>query len=137
MYFLKDRPDLLHLIKRKAHSRTEGKTKALPHHEGSADVVPHSEPIFNESKHRNARSDHDRKHHAHDDQTRRIQELEAQQTALVSENQMLKRIISEMRYKQEELSNKTDGILKVLYHMYLTSVFIIKFSLMIIFRGET
>lgn len=133
MYFLKDRPDLLHLIKRKAHSRTEGKSKALPHHE-AADTA-HPEPIF-EPKNRNSRGD-DRKHHTHDDQTRRIQELEAQQTALVSENQMLKRVITDMKYKQEELSNKTDGILKVLYHMYLTSVFLQESFFTLLFRVGT
>jgi hypothetical protein len=64
----------------------------------------------------------DRRTHLHDDHTHRIQELEAQQAALVSENMMLKKFVSEMKYKQEELTNKTDGLLRVLYHMFLSSV---------------
>jgi hypothetical protein len=138
-YFLKDRPDLLHLIKRKAHSRTEGKSSKVlgtssavsSHHESSSasssdhitDIVPHHEPVhFPESKPRNPRGDMDRRIHLHDEHTRRIQDLEAQQAALVSENLMLKKFVTDMKYKQEELTNKTDGLLRVLYHMFSSSV---------------
>jgi hypothetical protein len=131
MYFLKDRPDLLHLIKRKAHSRTESKAKALPvshsHQEKTHAAAPaeatshsHSEPalVYSDPNKRNIRSDVDRRLHLMEEQNRRIQELETQQATLVSENIRLKRIVSEMRHKQDDLSNRTEGVLKLLYHMF-------------------
>jgi hypothetical protein len=141
MYFIKDRPDLLHLIKRKAHSRTEGKSKALPlgssHHDtnsSSAEILSHSEPsLYSDSKQRQIRHELDRRlggtggatngsGSVYEDHNRRLHDLEAQQSALVSENLMLKRVVADMKFKQEDMANKTEGVLKLLYHMLLTSV---------------
>jgi hypothetical protein len=139
MYFIKDRPDLLHLIKRKAHSRTEGKSKALPlvsHHDSntsSTDILSHTEPShYSDSKQRQIRHDLERRvgggavtsapGSVYEDHTRRIHELEAQQSLLLNENLMLKRVVAEMKYKQEDMANKTEGVLKLLYHMLLSTV---------------
>eukprot|EP00604_Paraphysomonas_vestita_P004176 CAMPEP_0174822000 /NCGR_PEP_ID=MMETSP1107-20130205/12280_1 /TAXON_ID=36770 /ORGANISM="Paraphysomonas vestita, Strain GFlagA" /LENGTH=501 /DNA_ID=CAMNT_0016039811 /DNA_START=208 /DNA_END=1710 /DNA_ORIENTATION=+ len=174
MYFLKDRPDLLYLIKRKAHSRTEGKSKAQPLSSSSAttlsssttlsaslnssnansshqdssntnsstDLVPHlentlsttttgtgigtgtgtSSSLFSESnKHRHSRVDHERRLNHHEDLSKRIQELESHQAQLANENNMLRRVITEMKLKQDDISSKTEGVLKLLYHMLVTT----------------
>ena len=52
----------------------------------------------------------------------RMAELEEQQARLAGENTMLKHMLAEARAKQDELTHKTEGVLKLLYHMFVSTV---------------
>lgn len=57
-----------------------------------------------------------------DSQKRRILELESQQNRLSEENIVLKHMLDDMRSKQDDLTQKMEGVLKLLYHMFVAAV---------------
>jgi hypothetical protein len=135
MYFLKNRPDLLHLIKRKAHSRIDNKAKSasgfLSALEGTGlDLMSHGaeftqglDPAMLAGDNQVAlKSDLEKRLAQLDSQKRRILELESQQTRLSEENIVLKHMLDGMRSKQDDLTQKMEGVLKLLYHMFVAAV---------------
>ena len=135
MYFLKNRPDLLHLIKRKAHSRVDHKTKAATAPptfpaglDGSGlDVMlqgadfPLGGPD-DSSKQVALKGDLEQKLAQLDLQKWRILELESQQSRISEENIVLKHMLDDMRARQDDLTQKMEGVLKLLYHMFVSTV---------------
>ena len=138
MYFLKNRPDLLHMIKRKAHTRVDvGKGKIAPTasyrggSDGSGlDLIAHGAELVHgmdatgvEGVSQAAlRSDLERKLMQLEQQKRRIQELEAQQLRLSEENIILKHQLDDTKARQDDLIQKMEGVLKLLYHMFVSAV---------------
>eukprot|EP00602_Paraphysomonas_sp_CaronLab_P006591 CAMPEP_0185035024 /NCGR_PEP_ID=MMETSP1103-20130426/25689_1 /TAXON_ID=36769 /ORGANISM="Paraphysomonas bandaiensis, Strain Caron Lab Isolate" /LENGTH=441 /DNA_ID=CAMNT_0027571927 /DNA_START=134 /DNA_END=1459 /DNA_ORIENTATION=+ len=130
VYFLKDRPDLLHLIKRKANSRSaEGKPK-LPVPQPVVDAIPKPlsvpgppESVFLSElgKQQALRVDLEKWLADLEAQKKRMAELEAQQSRLTAENVMLKRMLTDARDKQADLTQKMEGVLKFLYHIFVST----------------
>eukprot|EP00392_Amoebophrya_sp_AT5.2_P019433 g20269.t1 len=54
-------------------------------------------------------------------QKRRILELESQQSRISEENIVLKHMLDDMRARQDDLTQKMEGVLKLLYHMFVST----------------
>ena len=138
MYFLKNRPDLLHMIKRKAHARVDaskGKIAPAASYRGGADgsgldLIAHGAELVHGMDATSAegacqsilRSDLERRLAQLEQQKRRIQELEAQQLRLSEENIVLKHQLDDTKARQDDLTQKMEGVLKLLYHMFVSAV---------------
>jgi len=139
MYFRKDRPELMSLIKRKANSRTESskKTKSTSgmtltatsvKAEGEADSVPEETPaedivhfpMDQQEPCRSEEHDLERRVMELEYASNRLSEIENQYARIVGENQMLKRMVVDARAKQEATQEKVENILKILKSLYVT-----------------
>ena len=144
MYFLENRRDLLHLIRRKAHTKlvTEDKGKtgarktpnvplpALPA-PSQASTTPAVTSPFDSSLlkasdevltqlvgHKAARSEIERRIRALEKQQARISDLELKQGQLLNDNALLTQMLVETRKKQSKLQEKMEKILMMLYSVF-------------------
>lgn len=108
-YFIRGRPELLCLIKRKAHSRSKSKQVQHVQHQHQFE----SDGTDGEMQ-RILKDDFERRLSELETQQCRIMELESQQEEISKENSSLKRMIQESRGKMER-------VLKMLYQAYMNS----------------
>ncbi len=144
MFFLENRRDLLHLIRRKAHTKlsTEEKTKtgarktpnvplpALPAPPPASSAPLAASPVDSSLLkasdevltqlvgHKAARNEIERRIRALEKQQARISDLELKQVQLQSDNALLTQMLVETRKKQSKLQEKMEKILMMLYSVF-------------------
>eukprot|EP00607_Mallomonas_marina_P004869 CAMPEP_0182435724 /NCGR_PEP_ID=MMETSP1167-20130531/77274_1 /TAXON_ID=2988 /ORGANISM="Mallomonas Sp, Strain CCMP3275" /LENGTH=682 /DNA_ID=CAMNT_0024627079 /DNA_START=369 /DNA_END=2417 /DNA_ORIENTATION=- len=143
MYFRKDRPELMSLIKRKANSRTESSKKnrnasainissstpsssmKIEGEMDSAGEEPVTEeivsfPLEQSEPLRSEEHDLERRVMELEYASNRLSEIENQYARVIGENQMLKRMIIDSRNKQDMMQDKMNYMVKILYKLYIT-----------------
>lgn len=137
--FRKNRPDLLPLIKRKAHSKNELRSKQQQQLQAAGEFggrggldddgkLSSPDALFvmsaleqEQMKQKRIRDDFEWRLSQLEAQKARIYELEAQQGRLAGENYMLKQLLQESRAQQNQLQGKMEGVLKLMYHAFVNS----------------
>eukprot|EP01041_Mallomonas_annulata_P002306 gene2306-4490_t len=139
LYFRKDRPELMALIKRKANSRTESSKKCRSSTAGttnplvksetdvnaSTDIIPEmivSTPLMLDQESGRDREEHDIERRVMELElsSNRLSEIEHQYARISGENQMLKRMLADSKNRQEVLEDKMEQVLKVVYKFYVS-----------------
>lgn len=121
---MKDRPDLLVFIKRKAHN---SKAKRLSGaFEGNLlnpdEITSESDLVLNElMTQRSRRDEYERRILDLEAQQVRIAQLESQQARISAENNALKQMMNESKMKYEKMQDRMERVLHVLYQVFVAS----------------
>lgn len=132
--FLRDHPDRLCLIKRKANNRPQDSTKKgiIPHISNellitnfgmkNEDFALEADNVMNELvEQRKIRDEFEKRLLETEDKLKDLSKVEARQSYLESENLFLKQMVVESRNKQLYMQEKMERVLKLLYSAYISS----------------
>ena len=121
---MRDRPDLLVFIKRKAHN---SKSKRLGGgFDASAlnpdEITSESDMVLNElMAQRTRRDEYERRIQDLEAQQIRIAQLESQQARISAENNALKQMMNDSKLKYEKMQDRMERVLHVLYQVFVAS----------------